>query len=138
MLEKVQRRATKLIPELKNLKYEQRLKRLDLMSLKDRRIRGDLIEEFKISNGMSIVNWSSGQKFTNSLNVSGPAAGIRGHNCRMVREAVFSSSFRFNFFLNRIVKYWNALPIQVIDSRNLNQFKSRLDKWYNENGASFA
>ena len=47
-LESVQRRATKLIPSMHNLSYEERLKRLDMFPLRDRRTRGDLIETFKI------------------------------------------------------------------------------------------
>ena len=47
-LEKVQRRATKLVPSLRNLTYEDRLRRLNLPTLEERRRRGDLIETFKI------------------------------------------------------------------------------------------
>ena len=43
-LEKVQRRATKLIPQLKYLDYVYRLKALELQSLQHRRQRGDMIE----------------------------------------------------------------------------------------------
>ena len=48
MLEKVQRTATKMIPRLRNLAYEKRLKRLGMFSLRRRRFRGDMIEVFKI------------------------------------------------------------------------------------------
>ena len=51
MLEKIQRRATKLIPELKDLTYEERLKECGLSTLETRRLRGDQIEVFKILNG---------------------------------------------------------------------------------------
>ena len=48
LLEKVQRRVTRMIPRLKNVLYEKRLKELRLWSLEDRRIRADLIEVFKM------------------------------------------------------------------------------------------
>ena len=49
-MEKVQRRATKLIPEFKKLKYEQRLAILNLPTLKYRRLRGDMILTFNLFN----------------------------------------------------------------------------------------
>ena len=49
-LERVQRRATKLIPELKHLCYERRLLECTLSTLETRRLRGDIIEVFKILN----------------------------------------------------------------------------------------
>ena len=48
MLEKIQRRAIKLIPELRYLRYEGRLKECGLTTLETRRLRGDQIEVFKI------------------------------------------------------------------------------------------
>ena len=51
MLEKIQRIATKLIPGLRDLRYEERLKECGLATLETRRLRGDQIEVFKILNG---------------------------------------------------------------------------------------
>ena len=48
LLEKVQKRATKMISELRHLSYDQRLRKLGLIGLEKRRIRGDLIQAFKI------------------------------------------------------------------------------------------
>ena len=47
-IEKVQRRATKLIPMLKDLIYKERLRQLKLPTLKYRRYGGDLNQVFKI------------------------------------------------------------------------------------------
>ena len=48
MLQRIQRRATKIIPELKDLSYEERLKECGLTTLEIRRLRGYHIEVFKM------------------------------------------------------------------------------------------
>ena len=55
MLETIQRKATKLIPGLRDLRYEERLKECGLTTLETRRLRGDQIEVFKILNGYEIL-----------------------------------------------------------------------------------
>mgnify|MGYP003422120574 FL=1 len=55
LIEGVQRRATKMIPNLKNKAYEERLNNLNLTTLETRRLRGDLIEVFKICKGIHQV-----------------------------------------------------------------------------------
>ena len=57
MIENIQRRGTKLVPELININYTDRLKMLNLPTLKYRRKRGDLIQVFKILNGHYDINW---------------------------------------------------------------------------------
>ncbi|KAF2362482.1 hypothetical protein FHG87_006756 [Trinorchestia longiramus] len=44
-----------MIPELRNLTYERRLQRLELISVEQRRLRGQLIETFKYLNGLNNV-----------------------------------------------------------------------------------
>ena len=56
LIEGVQQRYTRMIPELKSLPYEARLKRLNLTTLEIRRIRGDLIEVYTILNGLEKIN----------------------------------------------------------------------------------
>ena len=57
MHEKIQRRATKLIPEsLRDLRYEEQLKECGLTTLETRRLRGDQIEVFKILNGYENID----------------------------------------------------------------------------------
>ena len=55
MLERVQRRATKIIPKLRNISYEMRLKECGLTTLETRRLR-DQIEVFKILNGYENID----------------------------------------------------------------------------------
>ena len=57
-MEKVQRRATQMVYGFGNLKYEERLERLNLISLQHSRMRGDLIETYKIISGSEDVNSS--------------------------------------------------------------------------------
>ena len=56
MLEKIQMRATKLIPRLRDLTYEERLKECGLTTLETRRLRGDQIEVFKTLNGYEHID----------------------------------------------------------------------------------
>ena len=55
-LERIQRRATKMIPELRDLSYESPLLQCGLTTLETRRLRGDKIEVFKIVNGYEDVD----------------------------------------------------------------------------------
>ena len=130
VLEKVQRRATKLVRGLRGMTYEQRLKRLNLSTLEERRKRADLIEYFKISNGLSIVNWHNPNELCCSITASGPASNIRGYKHRVGKQFTKVSQ-REHFLLKRVVRDWNNLPSNVIQATSANSFKARLDD-YNE------
>ena len=58
MLEKIQRRATKLIPGLRDLRYEERLKEWGLTTLEARRLRWYQIVVFKILNGYENIDFN--------------------------------------------------------------------------------
>ena len=55
VLEKIQHRETRMVPGLKRLPYEDRLRRLDIYSLTARRLRGDLIETYKLYHGNTCI-----------------------------------------------------------------------------------
>ena len=50
-MEKVQKAATNLLPKLRKYSYPERLKKLGITSLKERRLRGDIIEVYKLLSG---------------------------------------------------------------------------------------
>ena len=128
-LENIQRRATKLVNEIKNLSYEDRLKKLGLTTLEERRVRGDLIQYYKCINGFNRVNWSKPNLGANSVGLSGPAGNIRGHKHRLNRQFIRNFPQRENFFVNRVVPHWNELPSSVISSKSIESFKINYDKF---------
>ena len=113
-LEKVQRKFTNLIDDIGTLPYGIRLARLDLTTLAERRIRGDLIETFKIVN--KFVNY--GQDIF--------VLGRSGRN--IVSCGLKVSNFRKKFFSERVVQYWNLLPNYVKLSSSIDSFKANLCK----------
>ena len=128
VLEKVQRRATKLVKSIKHLSYEERLKRLRLTKLSARRVRADMIEFYKITNGLTEVCWRNPIKQCNYLSVEGPATSIRGAKHRLAKQFTKNSQ-RENFMLNRVVDNWNKLPKMVVEAKSKNFFKKKLDEF---------
>ena len=131
-LERVQRRATKKAPGLRGYEYEERLRILGLTTLEERRIRGDLIQQFKIVNGIEKVKWHHPPTFKSEQNRTGPASGVRGHRFSYHKDK-FNDSIRMNFFNNRIANDWNVLPDAAVNSNSVNSFKAKIDKIYEMN-----
>lgn len=120
MLEKVQRRATKMIPSLKNLSYEDRLRELGMFSFERRCNRGDLIEVYKMFTGIDTLDVLNFFELDTSDRT-------RGHNFK-IRKQQSRLDIRKHFFTNRVVDAWNDLPHEVVNSATLDTFKNRLDK----------
>ena len=120
LLEQVQHRATKLVPSLSNLKYEDRLQILGLTTLSDRRKRGDLIQIFKIVHGYETVTWEKPLEWR--------AKNLRHQNSLNYSREITKTEARHNFFTNRIANEWNKLPEDVISAKSVNSFKAKLDK----------
>ena len=127
-LEKVQRRATKLVPGLADLPYPDRLAQLQLTTLEERRIRGDMIEVYKLIHGLDKVN--AGEEFL-KMEIGTNRQRTRGHPFKLQKPR-HRLHRRNKFFSTRVVDHWNQLPEHVVLSKNVNTFKGRYDKHMNQ------
>ena len=118
LLERVQSKATAMVHGLKDLNSEERRLKLGLMTLEERRERGDLIEVFKILKGMTRIDPAEFWEVREARN-----------GARLVKElAVNGRRQRKNFFSYRVIQKWNLLPIEIRTAPSLDSFKNRLDE----------
>ena len=118
-VERVQRRATKLVPDLRHRPYTERLRLLDLPSLYYRRRRGDMIKTYQVLHGEMDVRQED--FFTPALD-----RRTRGHPWKLNKEQAQSRTRRL-CFSTRVISDWNSLPPEVVLAPSLGAFKSRLD-----------
>ena len=114
-VEKVQMRATKLIPAIKHTSYIDRLKNLNLPTLLYRRLRGDMIMVYKLLSGLydSNIAFVKPTKPTNTI--------TRGHNFRLFKGHVVYDLRKYNFS-NRIISIWNSLPSIIVNASSIRIF----------------
>jgi len=121
-VEGVQRRATKLVWGMKNLHYEERLKRLGLMHLDRRSVRSDLLEAFKIINGHYDISFDT---FSNLMMLE--EEDIAKSYLREVVWIKESMCLQTELWINGmlcLIDAWNALH-QMISKRKLYSSWSR-------------
>ena len=124
LIEKVQKRATKLIQSIRHLPYDQRLQILKLPSLTYRRRRGDMLETFKIVTDKVDVDKNKFFKFNNAINT-------RGHQYKLFKPAS-KKLVRSQSFSIRVVNDWNSLPHEVVSAQTVNDFKKKLDDFWKD------
>ena len=125
-LERIQRRATKMIPELRDLSYEERLKECGLTTLETRRLRGDQIEVFKILNGYEIID----RNMFFSLKKD---SRTRGHEVKLVKDQC-RLDIRKHSFSQRTINEWNKLSTDCVTASSLNMFKNKVDTYIRRAG----
>ena len=107
-------------PELSHLPYEERCQQLGLQTLEDRRIRGDLIETYKLLHGFEDIPYSRFfQLNTNNL---------RGHSLKLAKPDHWRTTLKGSWFAIRVIDKWNALPESVVTAPTIATFKVRYDR----------
>ncbi|KFQ60670.1 hypothetical protein N334_02474, partial [Pelecanus crispus] len=119
LLERVQKRATKMIQGLKHLSYEARLRELGLFSLEKRRLRGDLIAAFQYLKGA--YRKGGENLFSKAFCDRTRSDGFK------LKEGRFRVDIRKKFFTMKLVRHWNRLPREAVKAPFLETFKVRLD-----------
>ena len=79
-----------------------------------------MLEVFKILKGFKGINGDSFFKVQCSK--------TRGHSLKLFKARVNKDVLKFSFG-NRVMENWNKLPEEVINSKSINSFKNKIDKY---------
>ena len=125
LMEKVQKWMARMLPDLKNMSYPEKLKLLGLTRLESRRLRGDLIEVFKIVR--VFITLTGIYFFTETLEFVG---GIVKNYISILLTWMFE---KFSFS-QRVINHWNALTQHAVDCNTVNSFKRCVDHYIRDKG----
>ena len=128
-VEKVQRRATKFILKTED-NYETRLiKKLNLMSLQNRRILADVTFSYKALNGISNINIDSYVDFYSDAD---HYSFRKYDDLSLKKKYARTNPLKYSFF-HRIVDSWNLLPYDIRKAVSVNIFKRGVKKFLLDN-----
>ena len=115
-------------PGFKYRSYPDRLRKLKLPTLSYRRLRGDMIDTYKILNH---VYDQETVKFLKLWKDEATRPPSRGNSLKLFPQFAHLN-VRKHSFSSRIVKAWNSLPEKVILAPSVDSFKNRLDNHFKD------
>ena len=118
-LERIQRRATKIISQLSDLSYEERLKECGLTTVETRRLRGVQTEVCKILNGYENID----RNIFFSLKKDNRT---RLHEVTLVKNQCRLDIRKYLFYT---ISEWNKLSTDCVTASSLNMFKNKVDTY---------
>jgi hypothetical protein len=118
LIEKVQRRFSRMISECRGLEYPDRLAVLGLSTLEERRTRGDIIQTFKMIKDIDRTS-------TLVLRSEKTDRATKGHHLRLYKRHC-NTLPRKNYFSFRVTDPWNKLPEAAVNCTNINALKGYL------------
>ncbi len=128
-LERIQRIATKLIPEISNITYKDRLREMDLPTLEQRRERRDMITLYKFVNKIDKID-------KDDQLLPARSQGLRGHGKKLRKGNSLRDMKKYSFS-QRSVDMWNKLK-EVVEVRNVHQMEEKLDNYRYGDGTNKA
>ena len=123
VLENVQKKAVGMISGLRANDYDGKLEELGLWTLEKRREMFDMIQVYKIAHGIGEIETSlefcreNGSRVTRN----------RVEPLNLVKQRS-NLEVKRNFFCDRVVDKWNAIPSEVKNSTSVARFKNGLVK----------
>ena len=125
-IERVQRHYTKVAFSrcgIPFVSYADRLNKINLSSLENRRKYFDMVLLFKMFHGLSDLDFHDYFQFHDTPYL------LRSHSFQIKSKKGFLSSQWLNSFFNRAPKYWNSLPCDIVSTNSLSIFKSRMKSY---------
>ena len=125
-LEKIQKRAISMVSNFTARTYEEKLREAGMITLEQRRQRGDMIQVYKIMTKKENVD--PGIWFESLADHRGEGIRTRySDGLYNVRQQASNNDVRRHFFSQRVCHSWNALPDHVKASTSVNMFKNQYD-----------
>ena len=131
-IEKIQRTFTRYISGTEGMSYPERLQYLNLPSLEFRRLRGDLIEVYKITHKIYDAKTTL-ELFSCSIDKTDSEApyNLRKHNYNISKDSFKLDKYKY-FFTNRVVNTWNNLTTDIVNADTTNSFKNKIDNYFKD------